>query len=268
MQIRIFRSFLLFLILASSQFLFSQNQVPVSDPQAVALATRAVAALSGGVAVSDVTLTGNATWIAGSDIETGSATLQAKGIGESRVELNLTGGTRTEIRNDIAGVFPQGAFIENNGSQQPRAMHNCWTSAGWFFPALSLLSESSDPTLIFSYVGQESRGAASVQHLRVYRYLAGKRPSFISLTQKVSTTDFYLDSASLLPVALTFNAHPDDDANTDISLEIDFSNYQPVDGVQTPLHIQKLISGGLALDLVVTSVSLNSGLPDSVFTIQ
>lgn len=107
-----------------------------------------------------------------------------------------------------------------------------------------------------------------MQHLRIYRYLAGKKPSFISLTQRVSTSDFFLDSASLLPVALTFNAHPDDDANTDISVELDFSNYQPVSGVLVPLHMQKLISGGLVLDLVVTNASMNSGLSDAPFAIQ
>jgi hypothetical protein len=87
-------------------------------------------------------------------------------------------------------------------------------------------------------------------------------------TQRLSTSDFYLDAASFLPVALSFNAHPDDDANTDISLEIDVSNYRPVNGVQIPFHIEKLIFGGLALDLVVTNASLNSGVSDDPFEIQ
>ena len=268
MHIRIFcrflRSFLI--VLAGSTFLFSQ--APVSDPQALSLDGQAMTTLTNGIAVSDVTFTGNVTWIAGSDNETGTATLQAKGTGESRVDLNLSGGTRTEIRNDIASTFPQGASIQNGGAQQDWAMHNCWINASWFYPALSFLNATSDPTLVFSYVGRESRVGASLQHLRVYRYLPTQKPAFVALTQKVSTADFYLDSASLLPVALIFNSHPDDDANTNISLEVDFSNYQPVNGVQIPLHIQKLISGGLVLDLVVTNASLNSGLSDSPFAIQ
>ncbi len=269
MQIRVLRSFLLFLIASlNSQLLFSQDQTPVSDPQALALAQQSVAALTNGVAVSDVTLTGSATWIAGSDTETGPATLQAKGTGESRVDLNLSGSTRTEIRNDIAAAFPQGASIQNGSGQISWAMHNCWTSASWFFPTLSLLSGTSDPSLVFSYIGQESRGGASVQHLRLYRYLTGWRPDFAALTQRVSITDFYLDATTLLPIAVTFSTHPDDDADTDVSLEIDFSNYQSVNAVQVPFHIQKLISGGLALDVVVTNVSLNSGLSDNLFAIQ
>jgi hypothetical protein len=254
------------LILLFVSVVSAQN--PQSDPQALSLAGQAVIALTNGIAVSDVTLTGNVTWIAGSDDEMGTATMQAKGTGESRVDLSLSGGTRTEIRNDIASNFPQGASIQNGGAQQDWAMHNCWINASWFYPALSFLHATSDPSLIFSYVGQESRGGASVQHLRVYRYLTLKNPAFVALTQKVSTADFYLNAVSLLPVALVFNTHPDDDAGTNISIEIEFSGYQMVNGVQIPLHVKKLISGGLALDLVATSANVNSGLSDTIFAIQ
>lgn len=258
------RSFLL--VLAGSTVLFSQNQPPVSDPQAVALASQAVAALTSGSPVYDVTLTGNTTWIAGSDNETGTATLMAKGIGEGRVDLTLSGGTRTEIRNDT-GSYPQGASVINDGDQFAWPMHNCWIDASWFFPALSFLNATADPTLIFSYLGEESRGGAKVQHLQVYRYLAGQRPVSISLTRRVSTANFYLDSSSLLPVALTFNTHAHDDAFTDIALEIDFSQYRSINGIQVPFHIQKLVSGGLAVEVTVQTVAVNSGLSDSLFSI-
>ncbi len=267
MQIRVLRSFLLFLLVFfNSRLLFSQDQTPVSDPQAVALAQQSIAALTNGVAVSDVTLTGNATWIAGSDTEAGPATLQAKGTGESRVDLNLSGGSRAEIRNDSTGS-PQGQMIAPDGTVQPSAQHNCWINASWFFPALSFLNATADPTLIFSYIGAENRGGAKVEHLQVYRYLAGQRPASISLIQRVSAADFYLDSSSLLPVAITFNTHADDDAFTDIALEIDFFKYQRVNGIQLPFHIQKLVSGGLALDITVQTVALNSGLSDALFSI-
>ena len=125
-------------------------QNPQSDPQALTLASRAIAALTNGVAVSDVALTGTVTWIAGSDKETGTTTQQAKGTGESRVDLDLSGGARTEIRNDIASNFPQGASIQSGGAQQGWAMHNCWIKASWFYPALSFLAASIDTTMIFS----------------------------------------------------------------------------------------------------------------------
>ncbi len=148
---------------------------PVSDPQALSLVAQSVAAMTGKAAITDVTITGNASWIAGSDRRSGSATLMARGTAESRVDLNLSGGTRSEIRNDTAG-FPQGATIRADGTLIPSALHNCWVNASWFFPALSFLNATSDRNLIFSYIGAENRAGVNVFHLRVFRYLAGQSP--------------------------------------------------------------------------------------------
>jgi hypothetical protein len=263
------QSLWLFLVaIVGSSFLLSQTQPPVSDPQALALAGQAIAAVTNGITVSDATLTGNAAWIAGSDIESGTATLQAKGTAESRTDLSLSGGMRTEIRNSLASPYPRGASVRSGGSQRSWALHNCWAGGSWFFPALSVLAAASDPSVIFLYLGQEMRSGVSVQHIQTYRYLSGQRPATISLTQKVSTTDIYLDSTSILPVSILYNSHPDEDALTNIAVEIDFVNYQPVNGVQVPFRIQKLISGGLALQIDVTGASFNTGISDSTFAIE
>jgi hypothetical protein len=73
-----------------------------SDPQAVALVQRSLTALTGGAPVTDVTLTGTARRIAGSDDETGTATLTATAAGDSKLSLNFPSGPRTEIRNHSA----------------------------------------------------------------------------------------------------------------------------------------------------------------------
>jgi hypothetical protein len=255
----------LFLLLLNTSFTLAQN-APISDPQALSLVAQSIAAMTGGAVITDVTITGNATWIAGSDRQTGPATLMAKGGAESRVDLNLSGGSRSEIRNDTAG-YPQGASV-SVGTLTPSELHNCWVNASWFFPALSFLNAAADPTLIFSYVGQESPGGVSIQHLRVFRYLADQRPAEVALIQRLSTMDIYLDSASLLPIAFLFNVHPDDDAMTDIARAILFSNYQTVNGVQAPFRVQRFVQNGMAVDVVLTGMALNSGLPDTLFAVQ
>ena len=70
---------------------------PSRDPQAVALLNQALSAISGGTSLNDVTLTGTAAWTAGSDLETGTFTLKALGSARGRVDLALSGGTRSEI---------------------------------------------------------------------------------------------------------------------------------------------------------------------------
>jgi hypothetical protein len=77
-----------------------------------------------------------------------------------------------------------------------------------------------------------------------------------------------LDASTYLPVALTFNAHPDNDAGTNIPVEIDFSNYQQVNGVQIPFHVQKFLNGPLFLDVTVQSAVVNSGVPPSAFSVS
>jgi hypothetical protein len=244
----------------------AQNQAPASDPSALALAAQSIAALTGGTAISDVTLTGNAILVAGSDGELGTVTLRAKGTGESRIDLSLSGGQRSEVRS-IAGGFPQGTWTRADGVSHDIVLHNCWTDSSWFFPALSSLA-ASNPNVILSYVGQESRGGTSVQHLHSYVLLTNVRPDVGALTQQVSATDFYLDSTSLLPVAITFNTHADNDASTDIAVEIRFLGYQPVSGIQVPSRIQKFVQGAVTLDLTLNNASVNSGLPDSLFNVR
>ncbi len=246
---------LTFLVLTSDAV--GQNP-PASDPQALSFATQSIAALTGGTNISDVSLTGSVTWN-GSD--TGTATLQALGTGESRMDLALTSGTRTEIR-DVQTGAPIGQWISPNNSSGNFAPHNCWTDAVWFFPALGSLA--AGPNVVLSYIGQESRSGVTVQHVQSYQYLTGQFPS----PQQLSTMDFYLDANTFLPVALTFNAHPDNDANTDLLVEVDFSSYQAISGVVVPLHIQKYQQGNLMVDVSISGASFNTGLSLSIFALN
>jgi hypothetical protein len=122
--------------------------------------------MTGGQPVSGVTLNATAIWIAGSDYFTGTATLQAKGSTDSRVDLTLNGLNRTEIRTTSGGA-PTGSWIVASAKAQPYAQHNCWTDAVWFFPELSSLAKAANPAFFFSYVGQEQHEGLTVQHIRV-----------------------------------------------------------------------------------------------------
>lgn len=236
---------------------------PVSDPKALSLAAKSMAAMTAGSVVSDVSYAGTVTSVAGSDNESGTGLFLAKGTSESRVALTLNGGKRTEIRNASGGV-PAGSWMGKGGSSR-MSQHNCWTDAPWFAPALSSLSEA-DPSVVFSYLGQAVHGGISVLHLRSYRYVPTQDETVRALLQKAGMMDFYLDPASLLPFAIAYNTHPDDDLNTDIKIEIRFADYRVVNGIKTPFHIQRLVNDGLVTDVAVTGVIINSGLPETDFT--
>lgn len=239
----------------------AQNQPPASDPQAVAYAAQSVAAVSGGTAISDVTLTGSVTW---SGTDTGTSTLQALGVGESRMDLSLTSGTRTEIRDAQTGV-PLGQWFAPNNASGYFASQNCSTDAVWFFPVLGSLA--AGPNVVLSNIGATTWNGASVQHIQSYVYQSNQA-GLVPSPQQLSTMDFYLDATTLLPVAVTFNVHPDNDATTNLLVEVDFSNYQALNGVFAPTHIQKYQQGNLMVDMVVTGALFNTGLSLSTFAVN
>jgi hypothetical protein len=252
--------------MAHVAFLFSSiacfaQAPPASDPTALRMANQSLAALTGGVSVADVTLNANASWIAGSDNRTGTAILKAKGLFESRVDLAFTDGMRSDVRNSAPG-YAQGAWIGTDGVSHAYAGHNCFTDAAWFMPALSSLSMAGS-SAVASYVGEETRFGLSVQHISVFRPDASN-----PLSQDLSTTDFYLDSSSFLPVSVSYDVHPDDDLGTNIPVDVKFSDYQAMNNILVPTHVQQYLQGTLHLDIAITNVVVNSGLADTIFDIQ
>jgi hypothetical protein len=236
-----------------------------SDPQAVALAAKARAALIGNVQVLDVTLTGTAKLTVGPDTDSGKVTLKALGTTDSRLDLTFSDGTRSEIRISTDGT-PNGSWFGLDGSVHSMARHNQITDAAWFFPPLTVISESSNPNVQVNYIGSETKNDVAVQHIRFKTHFTGVSANVDSFLSSLSTTDVYLDATSFLPIAVCFDAHPNNDAYKNIAVEIDFSDYRPVNGVQVPFHIQKFFNGPLYLDLTIQKTVLNSGLSTSNFS--
>jgi hypothetical protein len=72
-----------------------------------------------------------------------------------------------------------------------------------------------------------------------------------------STTDLGLDPVSLLPAVLTYTLYPASGSSTPITIEIDFSNYTAVSGVQIPFTIQRYVNGSLQLAITLSSAQIN-----------
>lgn len=243
---------------------FGQSPSSGNNPQAVGLASKAFAALVGSAQINDVTLTGTATRTAGSNIETGNITLKALGNPLSRFDFSFSNGTRTELRN-LSGTTPQGFWIAPDGTTHSMASHNCVTDAVWFFPAFSALSQLSNPNLVVTYVGAETRNGVAVQHLHFALQFSADTTGTL---QRLSGEDFYLSASSYLPLAVVFNLHPDNDDLTNVPVEIDFGQYQAVGGAQIPYQIEELLNGTPYLNMTLQSAVLNSGLSQGDFSAQ
>lgn len=240
---------------------FSQT-LASSDPFAISLAQKSMAALTGGASVADVTLNANATSISGSDYQQGTATLEAKGTREARIDLSLPGGKRSDVRS-LANAAPVGSWQRNGEPVTAYAWHNCWTDAAWFFPVFSSLAQTANQRFIFAYVGPELHDNVATQHIQIYQVQSGSAD-----VQRLSKTDFYLDANSYLPIAISSYLHPDDNFIVDVPVEVNFANYQDVSGVRIPFHVQQSMNGTVMLDLTITGAILNSGLLDTAFNLQ
>lgn len=239
---------------------------PTRDTQAVTLASQSLKAITGGLAVANATVQGNSTFIAGSDQESGNATLEASVGYQSRITLSLSGGQRTVVRKGSSGP-PQGKSSGADGTWHAMALHNCWVDPTWFFPAISIQSALNDSQIAFTYVGADTKAGVAVQHIQISRLVPGQIASATQLIQELSRTDIYFDASTYLPVAIDFNEHPDFAADINTPVEIQFSDWQTVNGVQMPSHIQKFRQGSLSLDLTGLTVSVNAAISPSDFTI-
>src|ERR1700739_3055500 len=115
----------------------SQAQ-PTPGAQGVALLQQAARAITGNTAVTDVTLTGTARRIAGSDDETGTVTLQALATGQSQMKCSYPSGPLSELISISSIGVPVGSWSGANGAVHPMSYHNLLTDSSWFFPALTL----------------------------------------------------------------------------------------------------------------------------------
>jgi hypothetical protein len=249
--------------LISGLFLLSssppQQTAPASDPQAVALLQRSLAAQANGTSIADVTLSGTATRTAGSEGDSGRATLKALAAGGSRMDLTLASGPLSEVRTTSNGR-PAGTWTGPDGVTHPMVLHNQWTPPAWFFPVFTEAQVLSGNGYTVTYVGQESRDSGSVQHVRASIPPAGTPDETSSLIQHLSQIEFYLDSSSLLPVSISYDIHSDKDAGLDIPVEVRFSDFRAVNNATVPFHVQQYVQSGLLLDIQAQSALFNSGL--------
>lgn len=217
---------------------------------------QAMTALTGGNPVNAVAQTGSVAWTVGNNQGIGSITLQSSGYTESQFQISTSGGNFSESRSWASdGSGPIGQWSGLNGQPHQMAQHNCWTDAVWFFPALSLLSDYSDPTMVYNDLGQEQFDGQTVEHIQAYRYISSLPSGPQQLLQQLSTVDYYLQSQTALPVAMGFFIHGDKDIGANIPVQITFAQYQAVSGIQVPQQVTKSIAGSPVLQITVSSTT-------------
>lgn len=213
---------------------------------------KAATAFSQGKPVNSVTLNATAAWTLGPDTESGTATLTANADGSYVVQLELGNGSRSESQTSFASGQTC-SWSGSDGVSRPVAGHNCKGSMAWFMPAVALLGGQQQTTIATTF-------GPSSTFLDIHQQRPA--PSAFSADQaalfaRISASDLYLDPSTYLPVGLVYNQHPDNNAGADIPVQVVFTNYQSINGVMLPFHIQQYVNGVLRIDLTVTQATTN-----------
>jgi hypothetical protein len=204
--------------------------------------------------VPGLQLTGTAKWHYGSDVQSGTVTLEGFANGQSKTTLHLNGGTRIDTQNAYTDADRTCTWVGFDGIAHDVATHNCWVPTVWFLPQITVQAGAGAKDVLISYVPASDDKTAIIH---VERHPAAVRDTQTAkLLADLSAADIGVDTSTSLPQWLRFNIHPDGDAGTNLHVEVDFSDYRTVNGLTVPFHIQKLINESMVLDLQISEVQV------------
>jgi hypothetical protein len=224
---------------------------------ASAALTQLQTAFSAGKPVTNIRLSGNATWHSGTSVEEGSATLQVASNGAAQIQLNLEkSGIRTETQTAIDAAM---SCQWSMGSQTSKSFGggSCWKPVVWFLPTISLQTKTLPINVGVADYGLQKTNDSSFYHLQSQLVLPDPSTEITADTMQESTVDISLDPGTFLPSLLSYNVHPDDGSPANVLIEVRYSNYQNAMGAKVPFHIQRYVNGSLQLDLVIQSAQVN-----------
>lgn len=231
----------------------AQTSIPTVD--ATSTVARASQAFSAGKPVTSVEMTGRAEWTAGSTKDSGPVKLTANVNGENRAEFDLSEGTRVESQSALTEDRIC-TWSGKDGVPHNAASSNCWIATVWFLPHLALQS-AMQPSLL----AMSSSDGSHIRHQVVVAADAASQSKETgdvpALIQRWSKTDLILDSATSLPASLKYIIHPDASSSVDIQVEVRYSNYQNVSGVEIPMHIERYVNGSLQLSIDINSAVIS-----------
>jgi hypothetical protein len=230
------------------------------DAQAISVLKQSVATM-GAVVPADSTATGSVTITAGSEIEQGNITIQTRASTQTLEQISTASGTKKIVYSNGLGNDTDHAGTKTLYSSELAATGQ---SALFPLPLLAAILNSADSA--YQYVGLENIEGSDCHHIRVWRTFSSQTDA--AYLAPFSVRDIWIDSTTNLPSKLDYSARAGSGAEPSTSVEIAYSKFQQTGGVQYPFVISKSINGTPWMAVTISSVSFNTGLSDSNFSIQ
>ena len=198
-------------------------------------------------------------------IGTRSLRMQVKGKDKIRYEQTQSGQTLVSIFN--AGTAWAGAttglkpLMEHASARRPIEL-----------PFLDVIGELGNPYWKVRYIGEEAAGGGTVLHFAVH--FTDPVPSQKRFLRRAlnEDVDFFVDARTNLIVRSQRLQMANDSMDFRVPSLLDFSDYRQVNGMMIPFRIVNTIgnrnAGIRQITMVLQSVLINQGIPDSAFRPQ
>lgn len=247
-----------------------QSQPSVSkDPQAVTILQQALSVAGGAAALSAIKdYSGTGTLVfhqSQAQQVTGTVTITGLGLGEFRMDSNLSTGTRSfsvsqgrthRKREDgtVTHFPPTGPVPSSDAFPYITPIF----PSGIGFPDQELIVALNSPQLTVSYKGIVQLDGRSVHDIQVQRVLPGQN-SPGNLMADYNSIDLFID-ASTLQLVMTQDIVPNR-----VIHQIRYSNYRATGGLVVPFFVSEQIGDQKTWEIQLYQINVNTGLQDTDF---
>jgi len=186
---------------------------------------------------------------------------RTRGTNRIRVELHQKSGITIRIVNN-----GDGAILKPDGTIVKLLLNNTLAERVTHIPAFSLLNEAQSPTIKIQNAGTSMVNKQPAQSLSMSEIPNSNSPD-APFFEKMTLHVFHLDPVTGLVLKMDYSNCAENDSNACQKVERLFMDYRNVQGVLVPFHQMSYVDARLDSDLVLSSVSFNVGLTDSLFTL-
>lgn len=235
-----------------------QQQQPVRNPQGLSILEE-VLTKAGGMpaiaAINDFSGAGTVTYYWKEPAE-GSATIRGLGLHEFRLDASLSGGERSWIVNGSSALLKG-----PDGSTTYLPSQNAVKPASTMFPLMQVVAALENTSTNVSYDGLVSHDGEQVYDIAIQEVLQNDPAGALG---KITKTHIYVNPQSMTVFAIEDRAYAQRGV-AEFPHELQFADYQSIDGIQVPLSITELISGQKTLSIQLSQMKFNTGLTSADF---
>jgi hypothetical protein len=237
----------------------TSTPVPVvRDAQAVTLLQNSLVAMGTTLPV-DSTATGSVTLVQGSLTSSGTVQVLTRGTNQTSIQFQTDSANWSVIYSN-----GEASRMDASGTRY-LPLEYAASSQCLYFPMPFLASLLNNLDFAIQYVALETVGTSTGNHI-VVRNTFNSVVAYQPLAD-FTITDIWLDATTSLPLKIGMVRREAGGSSPRIPISFEYSNFQPVSGVNYPFTIQESVNGSPWITTTIQSVAFASGLTDSNFPI-